>query len=132
MIPTSGRYLLDTNIIITLLNGETTVKASVPWVEEVYIPIISIGELLYGAAKSARPAENRELVKELVETCVVQYCDFEVANEYGKIKHALRRLGKPIPENDMWIAAIARRFGLTLVSRDHHLQSVPGLPLQAW
>jgi tRNA(fMet)-specific endonuclease VapC len=56
----SGRYLLDTNIIIALFADEVAIKNSLAQADEVFIPSIAIGELCYGARKSGRPQENLE------------------------------------------------------------------------
>lgn len=52
--------------------------------------------------------------------------------EYGKIKSSLRKKGSPIPENDIWIAAIALHHKLTLVTRDGHFNQVSGLKSVVW
>ena len=57
-------------------------------------------------------------------------CDFDTARLYGRIKAELRRKGKPIPENDIWIAAAAIQYGLTLVTRDRHFDFIDGLSRQ--
>jgi tRNA(fMet)-specific endonuclease VapC len=54
-------------------------------------------------------------------------CDAATAREYGRIKEILRAKGKPIPENDIWIAAMAVQHGLTLATRDQHFGEVPNL-----
>ena len=54
-------------------------------------------------------------------------CDTETARQYGRIKVELRRKGRPIPENDMWIAAVALQHGLTLATRDAHFDAIDGL-----
>lgn len=59
-------------------------------------------------------------------------CDTETAKVYGIIKNALRTKGKPIPENDIWIAAIALQHDVTLVTRDAHFGAIDGLDLQTW
>ena len=55
-----------------------------------------------------------------------------IAIEYGQIKNNLRAKGRPIPENDIWIAALAKQYGLTLVTRDGHFGEVDGLAIEAW
>jgi tRNA(fMet)-specific endonuclease VapC len=55
-----------------------------------------------------------------------------MARQYGVIKNALRAKGRPIPENDIWIAAIAMQYHLTLVARDGHFQEVDGLVVGQW
>lgn len=63
LTPASGRFLLDTNIIIALLEGEPSVLWNLGQASEVFIPAIALGELFFGAAKSARPVENTKQVE---------------------------------------------------------------------
>jgi tRNA(fMet)-specific endonuclease VapC len=62
-MPTIGRYLLDTNVIIALLQGDQGVVSNIELAAEVFIPVIAIGELLFGAARSGRPAENAAICR---------------------------------------------------------------------
>jgi tRNA(fMet)-specific endonuclease VapC len=128
----AGRYLLDTSIIIALFAGDTAVQAGLDRADEVFVPSIALGELYYGAHKSARVGENLARVDEFALNSAVLGADVEVARRYGAIKDGLRARGRPIPENDLWIAAIAREHELTLVSRDAHLAQVEGLPVESW
>jgi len=59
-------------------------------------------------------------------------CDLDVAREYGILKHLLKAKGRPIPENDIWIAAAARRHGMVLVTRDLHFAEIDDLPTSDW
>jgi tRNA(fMet)-specific endonuclease VapC len=131
-MPASGRVLLDTNIVIALLAGEQAVVERVRATAAVYVPVVALGELYYGARKSARTAENLERVAAFARAAAVLACDSETALVYGEVKAALRSLGKPIPENDLWIAAIARQHALLLVTRDEHFSIVPGLEVDRW
>jgi tRNA(fMet)-specific endonuclease VapC len=63
---------------------------------------------------------------------VVLGCDVGSAQRYGEIKDQLSKKGRPIPENDIWVAAVALQYDLTLVSRDEHFGLVPGLRAEAW
>ncbi|MEN6576524.1 MAG: type II toxin-antitoxin system VapC family toxin [Phycisphaerales bacterium] len=128
----NGRYLLDTNVIIALLAGEAGVGSGLATADEVFFPSTGIGELYYGARKSSRPSENLARIDELVLTNVVLACDSETARRYGEIKHALRIKGRPLPENDIWIAALARQHDLTLVTRDTHFEQIDNLNMTAW
>jgi tRNA(fMet)-specific endonuclease VapC len=56
----------------------------------------------------------------------------DVAKEYGVVKQELRQKGRPIPENDIWIAATARKLNLVLVTRDRHFDEVDGLTKVDW
>ena len=62
----------------------------------------------------------------------VSDCDVSTARHYGKIRELLRAKGRPIPENDIWIAAHAQQYDLTLVSRDAHFSAVEGIRIEAW
>lgn len=128
----NGRYLLDTNVIIASFAGEEGVRGGLDAADEVFLPSVAIGELYYGARKSGRPEENLTRVDELVLTSVVLACDSETARRYGEIKDALRIKGRPLPENDIWIAALARQHDLTLVTRDTHFEQIDSLNMTTW
>jgi tRNA(fMet)-specific endonuclease VapC len=128
----SARYLLDTNIVIALFAGETTVVASIRAADVAAVPVIVLGELYYGARKSARAGANLLRLAAFAAAATVVPCDAPTAEEYGEIKTALRSRGTPIPENDLWIAALARQHGLTLATRDAHFDVVPGLTVARW
>ena len=59
-------------------------------------------------------------------------CDTQTARHYGQVKNQLRVKGRPIPENDLWIAAVARQHALTLVTRDKHFSDIDDLPTVGW
>jgi tRNA(fMet)-specific endonuclease VapC len=128
----SGRYLLDTNIIIALFADEIEVKANLEAAEEVFVPAISIGELCYGARKSGKPNENLARIGEFTAGSVVLGMDSETARHYGDLKNKLRLKGQPLPENDIWIAAVALQHNLTLATRDGHFQEMEGLKTTSW
>ena len=128
----SGRYLLDTNIIIALFADEEAVKNNLAQANEVFIPSNAIGELCYGARKSGRVQANLTRVDELIANITVLECDAETARQYGDIKNQLMLKGRPLPENDIWIAAIALQHNLVLVTRDAHFQQIENLQSVNW
>jgi tRNA(fMet)-specific endonuclease VapC len=91
-----------------------------------------IGELWYGALKSARRDDNLQRIRELAAALPVLAADRAVAEMYGDIKQALRAKGRPIPENDIWIAAIARTHELEIITRDDHFDAVDDLQRHRW
>jgi tRNA(fMet)-specific endonuclease VapC len=125
-----GSFLLDTNIAVALLAGEDAVRASLNQGGLTFLS--SIGEVFYGARKSARVLSNVSRVEELAAKFVVLNCDVSTARHYGKIRELLRAKGRPIPENDIWIAAHAEQYDLTLVTRDAHFSAVEGIRIEAW
>jgi len=128
----NGKYLLDTNIVIALFAQETSVQQQLANTTETFIPSVVIGELYYSAYKSARVAANVSRIDQFAAGNTVLECDTATAKEYGQIKNGLRAKGKPIPENDIWIAAIAIQYQLTLVTRDGHFGEVDRLAIETW
>lgn len=128
----SGRFLLDTNIIIGLLKREASILAAIATASELFVPVIALGELYFGAARSSRPEANQAVLDQFVIGRTVLLCDLAVAREYGRLKSELKTQGTPLPENDMWIAAIALHYGLTVASRDRHFREIGGLAVVGW
>lgn len=128
----SGRYLLDTNIIIALFRIDTSIIQHLRQADEVFIPSIAIGELYYGAYRSHRKSENLAHIAEFAAHNVVLGCDADTARNYGELKDYLRQQGRPIPENDLWIAALAIQHKLILVSRDAHFTGIAKPDVASW
>jgi tRNA(fMet)-specific endonuclease VapC len=128
----TGRFLLDTNIVIALFAREAAVQQRLAEASEVFVPSIVLGELYYGARKSTRVTENLARLDEFVASSTVLPCHMATAQQYGDIKNQLRAKGRPIPENDIWIAAIAMQYQLILVARDGHFHEVDGLRVETW
>lgn len=131
-MPPGGRFLLDTNILIALIAGEPAVVAGVRSAAATFVPAIALGELYYGAQKSGRPTENLNVIDRLAAAAAVLACGHDTARRYGELKAQLRASGTPIPENDIWIAALSREYDLTLVTRDSHFEAVAGLATSPW
>lgn len=134
MIHQNGKYLLDTNVLIALLEEEIVIQdqGSSQKTTPVSLPAPAIGELYYGARKSRNTTENLAKVDRLTQRFPLLYCDLDTARWYGIIKNQLQREGRPIPNNDIWIAAIAMQYGLVLVTRDAHFDAVKSLQTECW
>ena len=128
----SGRYLLDTNIVIAIFADEMIVQERRQSADKVYLPSPAIGELYYGARKSDRPTENLAKINQIVQQIRILPCNLGTARWYGIIKDQLRRKGRLIPDNDIWIAAIAMQHDLILVTRDAHFDEVESLQTEYW
>ncbi|NES69333.1 MAG: type II toxin-antitoxin system VapC family toxin, partial [Okeania sp. SIO2D1] len=112
--------------------NEASVKSNLAQASEVFIPSFVIGELFYGARKSGRVEANLARVDDLIASSTILVCDAETARQYGETKNRLRLKGRPLPENDVWIAALALQYALVLVTRDAHFQGVENLQTVAW
>jgi tRNA(fMet)-specific endonuclease VapC len=129
---TGNRILLDTNIVSAWLKGEKLIAGKIDEADEVYIPIQVLGELYYGAQYSLNIASNLAHIKRLTERYNVLNTDENTAYLYGIVKSMLRKKGKPIPENDIWIATIAKQHELTLITRDKHFNEIDDLIIANW
>jgi tRNA(fMet)-specific endonuclease VapC len=127
-----GRFLLDTGVVVSFLRGVEGLDERLAEAAEVLVSCVTLGELLYGALRSSRVAENRERVEGFLQAATLVGVDRSTAEVYARIKDELRVRGRPIPENDIWIAATARQHGLTLVSSDSHFEEIEALPLTSW
>jgi tRNA(fMet)-specific endonuclease VapC len=128
-------YVLDTNILIAALKGPPAVRArleSTP-LDALRLSVVVLGELEFGAEKSAYAERNRSRLAELTRRLPLLSLDAETAACYGRIRSQLERLGTPIGANDLWIAAQAQRHGATVVTDNlREFERVPGLGVENW
>ena len=127
-----GSLLLDTNAVIALLAGDPAVHDVLSKAELTFLSSIVLGELYYGAWKSSQKEANSAKIDALAAKSAVLPIDALTARQFGHIKSALRAKGRPIPENDIWIAALAKQYGLTLLTRDDHFKDIDGIKLEDW
>lgn len=118
---------IDTNIGIQILNGDEQLATKVRNFEMVYLPIVVCGKLLFGAKNSNKPLSNQIRYCEFMESAIILNINYLVAEEYAHIRKQLKDKGKPIPENDIWIAAICLSNQLPLATKDKHFRYIEGL-----
>ena len=117
---------LDTSAAIATLSGQASDFLSRP-VEQFLLPAPVVGELRYGAQNSRRVAENLASVERLVTRCQVLSITAETALVYATLRFSLKKKGKPIPENDLWIAAVCVEHSVPLAALDAHFDAVDEL-----
>jgi tRNA(fMet)-specific endonuclease VapC len=117
--------------VIALLQGED-LSSKLDETSEVFLSAIVVGELFFGAANSGRPEENMSKLEGFVAGRSILPCNLVVAREYGRLPRRLRGIGRPLPENDVWIAAAAVCNQLTLVTRDQHFRDLDELSTAFW
>ena len=96
------------------------------------MPWVVLGELHYGALRAQRREAQLTLIRDFLQTATLLLPDQNTSERYGQVKAELAGIGKPIPDNDIWIAAMARQFDLPLVTRDAHFTVVPALTTLVW
>lgn len=128
----TGKVLLDTNIVVALFKDDPAVHECLSQHPRVLVSTVVLGELYYGAQKSARLDKHLRQINRFLTRAAMLDSDAATAYEYGLIRNELRIKGRPIPENDIWIAAACRQHDLTLVSRDRHFAEVENLQWEQW
>lgn len=125
---------MDSNIVVAAFAEEQGVvqKLERTPTEQIFVPVVVLGEMYFGALKSQRQEANLKRVEEFADASNVLSVNAGVARHYGEVRDGLRRIGRPIPENDIWIAATALQHGLVLVTRDAHFEHVEGLRVEQW
>lgn len=128
----SGEIALDTSVAVRFLNGDTAIAGRVLALPEIILPMVVVGELLFGAENSTRPIQNLPRYLEFMAACVVVPLARETAAVYARTRLALKRKGRPIPMNDIWIAAQCLEQGWVLVTDDKDFDYVDRLLLERW
>ncbi|MBI3466503.1 MAG: type II toxin-antitoxin system VapC family toxin [Planctomycetes bacterium] len=123
--------LLDTDAYSALMRGHPVVAARVRETDRVLLSTIVVGELLFGFRCGTRYERNERDLAMFSRNPYVALvpATWVTAERFGRIAAALRAKGKPIPTNDIWIAAHAMETGADLLSFDHHYRDIDGL---AW
>ncbi len=129
---TGSNLLLDTSAVIELFKGNPLVSSRLEKETTITIPSIVLGELYFGVYRSSNPVKHMQQVKQFIDNCEVFPIDAETAEIYAIVKNNLLKKGKPIPENDIWIAAIAKQCNLFLVTFDKHFFEVDDLKLECY
>jgi len=123
---------MDTNIYVGFKRGAANVIDALSRAETILVPATVVGELLCGFKCGDRLRANREELETFLDTPRVNLVgiDEETAEFYADIYRNLRRAGRPIPTNDMWIAASAMQHGAAVCTQDGHFRNVPGLMVE--
>ena len=124
--------ILDTNALSAVADGETSAMELVAGAEHLAVPVIVLGEYRLGIAQSRHRASYENWLRQWITTVTVLDIDDGTTHSYSAIGLELKRKGKPIPANDLWIAALCRQHSLPLVSRDRHFDFVAGLQRLHW
>lgn len=125
----AGSVLLDTSVVIDHFRGNRRITEALETAPLIYLPSIVVGELFYGAFHSAFQERHLQQLSAFLQIVVVLEADRNTAELYGKIRAALAKEGHVIPENDIWIAALAAQHDLPLVTRDQHFERISTIQL---
>ena len=124
--------ILDTNALSAVADGDASAMQLIAGADRLAVPVIALGEYRFGIAQSRHRESYEAWLREWIEAVTVLDIDDETTQAYSAIGLELKSEGKPIPTNDLWIAALCRQHSLPLVSRDQHFDFVPGLRRLNW
>lgn len=123
------RVALDTNRLTDLFQGDRALAEWIGSCEEVWIPLVVLAEIKAGFYRGGQQHRNEVLLQRLLAktTVGVLLPGRETAEHYARLFVQLKRAGTPVPDNDLWIAALALEHDLVLITRDQHFERVPQL-----
>ena len=124
--------ILDTNAFSSFAEGGPEVTARIVESERVAVPVIVLGEYRFGVLQSRLREMHEAWLRRMLPRFVRMPIDERTAVHYSEIRLEFKRAGKPIPVNDLWIAALCRQHGFDILSRDKHFDLVAGLRRISW
>ena len=125
------KALLDSNAYSLMMRGNEQVAELVRIAEEILMSAIVIGELMYGFRWGSKFEQNASELRSFLGSSYVSFVSVSpvTADRYSRIAASLRAKGRPIPTNDIWVAAHTMETGADLISADRHFEHVDGI---AW
>ncbi len=126
------KILIDTNAYSALMRGNEIIAQHLEKAAIVYLSVVVAGELLAGFKSGRKEQINRSILKDFIEKAgktIVLPITLETAERFASIKAALRKKGRPIPVNDIWLAAQCLETGAGILTLDTHFKKVEGLLL---
>lgn len=128
----SSDIALDTSVAVRYLNQDKSVIKRLYPYSEVFLPTIVVGELIFGAENSARSTQNMHRYIEFIELCEIVPIGKITAILYSQTRLLLKRKGRTINPNDIWIAAQCIEQRWTLITDDSDFNQVDGLVVERW
>jgi tRNA(fMet)-specific endonuclease VapC len=124
--------IVDTNALSAAADDDPAIISTLARADQMAIPVIVLGEYRYGMAQSRHRSTYENWLAGLLRDCAVLDITEPTTEHYAEIVLELKRKGKPIPTNDLWIAALSRQHALPILSRDRHFDQVTGLKRIGW
>jgi tRNA(fMet)-specific endonuclease VapC len=125
------RIALDTNRLTDLFRGDAALAEQLSFCDEVWLPLIVLAEIKAGFHAGSQQPKNERLLQLFLSkpTVDVLMPTRETAEHYARLFAQLKRAGTPVPDHDLWIAALTLQHDLSLITRDAHFEKIPQLLL---
>ena len=124
--------IFDTNALSAFLLADRDLLAAVPGHTVIRLPVIVLGEYRFGLSKSRERVRLGRLLDEFQKFVEVLPVDAMTVQPYAEIRRQLHKEGRPIPQNDAWIAALAVQHELPVLTRDGHFEGISGVRCVSW
>ena len=124
--------ILDTNALSAFADGDESLRERLREAERLVLPAVVLGEFRYGIARSRHRAAYERWLKDLLRGIEVLDVTDKTASVYAELRVELKRLGRPVPANDAWIAALGLQHRLPILTRDRHFDAVSDLARISW
>ena len=124
--------IVDTNALSAIADERDRIRELLGRATGIAVPVIAIGEYRSGIARSRDFLRYQQWLDEFIRASRILDIDESTTRRYAEVSLELRKVGKPIPTNDIWIAALCRQHKLPLLSRDRHFDAVSGIQRIEW
>ena len=124
--------ILDTNALSAIADDEPLAIRKFSEAAGIELPVIVLGEYRFGIAQSRERDEYERWLQRLLDATCVLPVNEDTATHYAQIRAEPKKSGRPIPSNDLWIAALCRQHHLPLMSQDKHFDSIQNLKRIGW
>ena len=124
--------ILDTNALSAFFDGDPNLVELLSKAPELFLPVIVLGEYRFGLRGSKLRKEWEPKLNEFAKLCTVLPILESTTTTYASIRHDLKQAGTPIPENDIWVSALALEYKLPVVTRDTHFQLAGQVKSISW
>lgn len=124
--------ILDTNALSAFAAGDRELLRVLPPQRLITVPVVVLGEFLFGVRQLRNRSEFEDWLVRYGGLWQLLEVNADTASHYADVRLDLKRAGRPIPTNDLWIAALARQHQSAVVTRDRHFDNIPGLAVMSW
>lgn len=124
--------ILDTNALSALADKDSALLEVISNASSLALPFVAYAEFRYGLLGSKRPAPGMQLLEQLACCIPLLLPDLKTIQQFSVIKDQLKRAGRPIPDDDIWIASLAVQHQMPVLSRDQRFDHITGIERVSW
>ena len=124
--------ILDTNALSAVADNVPAAVKVFAGADKIALPVVVLGEYRFGISQSRGRDEYEDWLARLIAASRILDIDEQTTKHYADVRLELKKLGKPIPSNDVWIAALCQQYSLPILTRDRHFDGISGIIRITW